>query len=588
MVILKTATANNCSIKLHMVAVIGFLSFLWACNSSDKEELTPTTSNPTEEIKPAVDPPLAHTIGFFMADWQAKNFTAPSYTNATAPAAASYTVTVDASSVITKVPRSIAGENSNLWMSQIITEPVLMTHLKNLNPHIIRFPGGSISDVFFWNAPKNTPPVDAPAQLTNADGTKANLPYWYGKNTESWTFSVDNYYQMLQQTGSQGIITINYGYARYSTATNPVAAAAHLAADWVRYDNGRTKYWEIGNENFGDWEAGYRIDRSLNKDGQPEYLTGELYAQHFKVFADSMKQAAQKIGKTIYIGAVLYDGPPQSWHTNTVRTWNAGLLPKAGNNPDYYIVHNYYTPFNQQTNASNILASAATETKRLMDFVKQEVQSAGLSEKPLALTEWNIFAVGLKQQSSYINGMHGVMVLGEALKNKYGLTSRWDLANGWNNGDDHGLFNQGDESDGVSKWNPRAAFYYFYFFKKFLGDRLVSSGIATNPGIETYASTFTSGEVGVTLVNRTTSAQTVEVKINDFKVGNRFYWYTLTGGTDNGEFSRKVFVNGKGPSGAAGGPADYATLNANSSSTQNGIKITLPARSVVNLAVEKK
>jgi hypothetical protein len=78
---------------------------------------------------------------------------------------------------------------------------------------------------------------------------------------------------MLQQTGNKGMITVNYGYARYGTSDDPVAAAAHLAADWVRYDNGRTKYWEIGNENAGSWEADYRIDQSKNKDGQPEFIT---------------------------------------------------------------------------------------------------------------------------------------------------------------------------------------------------------------------------------------------------------------------------------------------------------------------------
>ena len=95
-------------------------------------------------------------------------------------------------------------------------------------------------------------------------------------NNDSWTCSVDKYYQMLQQTGNEGMITINYGYARYGTSANPVAAAAHLAADWVRYDNGRTKYWEIGNENHGTWEAGYRIDLSQNKDGQPEIINGTV------------------------------------------------------------------------------------------------------------------------------------------------------------------------------------------------------------------------------------------------------------------------------------------------------------------------
>src|SRR5437773_6148531 len=130
---------------------------------------------------------------------------------------------------------------------------------------------------------------------------------------------------MLQQTGNTGMIIINYGYARYGTGPKPAETAAHLAADWVRYDNGRTKYWEIGNENYGDWETGYRIDVTKNKDGQPEYVTGDLYGKHFKIFADSMRKAAQEIGKTIYLGAVTAEAAPQSWETNTRKTWNTGL-----------------------------------------------------------------------------------------------------------------------------------------------------------------------------------------------------------------------------------------------------------------------
>ncbi len=64
------------------------------------------------------------------------------------------------------------------------------------------------------------------------------------------------------------MITVNYGYARYGKSQNPVAVAAHLAAEWVRYDKGRTAYWEIGNENAGSWEAGYQINLADNK-GRP-------------------------------------------------------------------------------------------------------------------------------------------------------------------------------------------------------------------------------------------------------------------------------------------------------------------------------
>jgi hypothetical protein len=182
--------------------------------------------------------------------------------------------------------------------------------------------------------------------------------------------------------------------------------------------------------------------------------------------------------------------------------------------------------------------------------------------------------------------MHAAILLGEAIKNKYGLTSRWDLANGWANGNDHGLFNIGDEP-GVSKWNPRPAFYYMYYFQKMIGDRMLPTSIIGG-NLMTYASSFTSGEKGVILVNKSTSAQIVLVTLENAKAGNRFYWYTLTGGSDNGEFSRKVFVNGRGSSELSGGPAtEYTTLKPYSASTTGGIKFGMPARSVVYLVIDK-
>src|SRR5437763_327162 len=86
--------------------------------------------------------------------------------------------------------------------------------------------GNGIGDVYFWNADPNVPPSDAPDSLLDQNGTKTPSGFWYGKNTASWTASLENYYSMLQQTGNQGIITVNYGYARYGTGANPVAAAA--------------------------------------------------------------------------------------------------------------------------------------------------------------------------------------------------------------------------------------------------------------------------------------------------------------------------------------------------------------------------
>ncbi len=189
---------------------------------------------------------------------------------------------------------------------------------------------------------KNAKPADAPDTLVDANGNKFKNGYWFGKSTDNWTLSLDNYYSMLQQTGNQGIITINYSYARYGIGLDPVATAVHLSADWVRYDNGRTKYWEVGNESNGTWQTGYRIETTKNKDGQPEIISGDLYGQHYMVFKDSIMKAAQEIGNTIYVGEQLLEQEPASWSTATDKLWNTGVLSKAGSAADYYIIHSYF------------------------------------------------------------------------------------------------------------------------------------------------------------------------------------------------------------------------------------------------------
>jgi hypothetical protein len=213
------------------------------------------------------------------------------------------------------------------------------------------------------------------------------------------------------------------------------------------------------------------------------------------------------------------------------------------------------------------------------------VAQAGLTAKPLALTEWNIFAEGSKQQVSYVNGMHAAIVLGELLKNKYGLASRWDLANGWSDGNDHGMFSQGDEP-GVPRWNPRAVFYYMYFFQKYFGDQMVDATVTGNPNVLAYASKFSSGQTSVVLINKSATEQTVSLDIKNFGFGSRYYYHSLTGGSDNGEFSLKVFVNNLGPLFSSGGPSDFKTIKPYSSLIGGGVRITSPPKSVQYVLIE--
>jgi Secretion system C-terminal sorting domain len=524
--------------------------------------------------------------GFFLNDHAERTFTVPLSTPAEkTDKATTVDITVHFSDVITPVSKYLFGNNANIWMTQMVDQPALMNNITKLKPNIIRFPGGSLSGVYFWNAQKNQPPADAPAQIWDGStSTFKDAGYWYGKNTEGWTLSVENYYLMLQQTGNTGMITTNYDYARYSSAKDPVASAAHHAAEWVRYDNGRTKFWEVGNESNGTWQPAFRINQAANQDGQPPVMSGELYGKHFKVFADSMRKAATEIGKTIYIGAQLLEKVPESWQNDTDKNWNTGVFQATGNSPDYYIIHSYYTPYHTNANAAEILSTASTVTQNMMTYLHQGMAAAGVSKKPIALTEYNIFSTGSKQQASFINGMHTTIVLAELIKNKYGMAARWDLANGWENGNDHGMFSQGD--DGTAKWTPRATFYYMHYFQKYFGDQMVNTSLNGSAEVLAYASRFSSGESGIVLVNKGTTEQVANIAIENFGFGDNYYIYALTGGADNGEFSLKVSVNGNQPSQAIGGPSYFESIPAWAIPIQGGIKVRLQPRSVQFVVVE--
>jgi hypothetical protein len=492
--------------------------------------------------------------GCFLVDYHTKTAVLPPYEDhKQIDLFPTVTITVDCTDTLAKVSKYIYGNNANPYMTQMVTEPDLLANISKLSPNIIRYPGGNLSSVFFWNSFKDQPPSDAPEKIADADGNLIDAGYWYGKNSESWTLSLDNYYDMLSRTNSTGIITINYGYARYGTGPNPAITAAHHAADWVRYDNGHTKYWEIGNESGGPWQSGYRINMAANQDGQPEIITGALYGEHFKIFVDSMKKAASETGHIIYIGAQLLQYDATNSYNPPDRTWNQGFFSKAGNKADFFIVHNYYTPYNENSTPSVILNSGQTETINMMEFLKSNTAANNVDMKPLALTEWNIFAIGSKQACSFINGMHAALVLGELIKQQYGQASRWNLANGYSNGDDQGMFNNRDEP-GVPNWNPQPAFFYMYYFQKFFGDHVLKSTVTSNRNVVCYTSSFASEEIGLVIINKGTMGQMIRIKIPGFSYGERYYMYTLTGGTDNGSFSQKVYVNNHTPDNLTGGP----------------------------------
>lgn len=487
------------------------------------------------------------------------------------PSAPTVTVTLTADT-LGKISKYVFGNALAVWIGNVTGEAKFVKNTQLLNPSLIRFPGGSWSNMFFWDGA----PSDVPDSAYDSSGKRVKFYAISGKN--DWPTTTDNYYKLRQQTGSQGLITVNYGYARYGLSGDPVAQAAHHAAEWVRYDNGRTKFWEIGNENAGPWEVGWKINTKTNKDGQPEIITGKLYGQHFRVFADSMRAAANEVGAKIYIGAQVlhYDGTT-SWNS-VDKTWNAGVFSEVGDAADFYVMHNY---FGTDANAQNLLTVASTEPKKNISFIQQDIANKKGFQKPVAITEYNINYNSANETMgrSFVNGMQATILFNELIKNKFGLGARWLLATG-----EDAMFYLGDNNS--LRWQPRPDFYYAYYQQRFTGDHVISA-TSTNTNILAYASRFASGETGVVIVNKGKTKQVVKIDPKMIGVGNQYYNYSLTGGTDNGDFSLFVSINGVGATGTQWGPREtIETIPANAFSIDEAVKLEVPAMSVQFIMLE--
>ena len=241
-------------------------------------------------------------------------------------------------------------------------------------------------------------------------------------------------------------------------------------------------------------------------------------------------------------------------------------------------MHNY---FGTAATVDNLLSAAVTEPKKNIEFIKQDISNKKAYSKPVALTEYNMNSnsanttIGI----SYINGMQEVILFNELIKNNFGLSARWLLATG-----ETGMFYQGTNSSLL--WQARPEFYYAYYQQHFTGDHVISA-TSNNTSILAYASRFASGETGIVVVNRGTTARVVKINPTNIGIGDKYYLYSLTGGIDNSNFSLKVSVNGVDPEGTQWGPREeLVNIPAKAYSTDESIVFNSPGRSVQYIMVD--
>ncbi|QYC45456.1 Endoglucanase E-4 precursor [Nonomuraea coxensis DSM 45129] len=378
-------------------------------------------------------------------------------------------VTVNARAALATVPETGIGTNHAIWDSNLGTDATADT-LKAAGVKLLRYPGGSYSDIYHW-------------ETHTAPGG------YVAPNTD-----FDTFMRGVRRTGAQAMVTANYG-----TGTAAEAAA------WVRQANVTKgygiKYWEIGNENYGNGHYGSAWEADDHADKSPAE-----YARHVVAYADAMKA----VDPTIKIGAVLTT--PANWPDAIVGegddgSWNKVVLSAAGSKIDFVILHWYPGALDRAGHVPDMI--------RLTREQLAAYAGAGADRIGIAMTEFNTGS-----SSNGTNTQPGALAAADAyatlLANGVFTVDWWNVHNGigtvtevegHTDYGDFGLLSSGTcTADGSvcepALNTPFAPYYALQMVSRFArpGDQFVRAA-TDQPKVTAHAARRPNGDLAVMLVN---------------------------------------------------------------------------------------
>jgi Cellulose binding domain/Fibronectin type III domain len=304
----------------------------------------------------------------------------------TAAPAAPVNVTVNDAEGLGTIPSTAYGLNSAVWDSQM-NAPQVQGLLQQAGVEMLRYPGGSYGDIYNWQ--DNTAPGGYVAPGTG----------------------FDSFMGTVRKIGAQPILIANYG-----------SGTPQEAAGWVQYANVTkgygVKYWEIGNEIYGNgyYGNGWETDDHASK-------SPATYAANVVQYAAAMKA----VDPSIKVGAVLT--LPGNWPDSVVGAgdsgdWNKTVLSDAGGAIDFVIVHWYPSP----TGAAAMLNEPAQVAGELAQL-RQEIDAYAGRSGPgiqIAMTETNSGT----DTDTQPDALFGADTYLTALENGVFTVDWWDTHNG--------------------------------------------------------------------------------------------------------------------------------------------------------------
>ncbi|MCS7190375.1 MAG: hypothetical protein NZ843_02095 [Fimbriimonadales bacterium] len=425
-------------------------------------------------------------------------------------------VTVNFNAVGRTITKPMLGINVACW-DWFLTTPARRALLKQLNPGLMRYPGGSISNEYDWRTNRNRRTGDT-----------------YGTNT-------DGFLSVANELGAEEIICVNYG-----------SGTPQEAADWVHYANiqrnGGVRYWAIGNENYGSWEH----------DTHPNRHDAHTYA-HFARDAIQLMKAVDPTIKVGVVGVFTETEYPQRFSVVNPRTgqsrngWTPVLLNRLsslGVVPDFFDVHHYPQQPGREDDAF-LLDDPRTWSEiipQMRQILRDYLGAAGDSVL-IFLTENNSVAYNPgKQTTSMVNALYLADSWARAILAGADAYVWWDLHNsaetgnnnsallyGWRNWGDYGLVAAGYPPGAGDPLNtPYPTFFAFQLITRFArpGDTLLATQ-CNNPMLSVYAVRTPNGKGRLLVVNKMRStAITAEIRVQGLRPDSSVHWFYYSGAQD--------------------------------------------------------
>ncbi len=493
-------------------------------------------------------------------------------------------ITIDPATPIEYIYPTQFGNNAGVWMGDnALLSQEAFDRLSAIDIPFIRFPGGSTSDIYAWNASYNDDagqPIGHPQYIIDLGNDNFN---------NGWAVDTYEFLDWAERLGTLPLITVNHGLA----VEEDTATAAALAADWVEYANAPNdgsnpngginwaarraadghpapfdvQYWTVGNEVFGPWEVGYLPD-------------GADYAANFNVIYDAMKA----VDPDIYIGIVGGFETHASWFVQVLQA------PGAADRMDFIDVHNYYhyasagsLPLVNEISAEGILdlVDIIGQNRAELDSMIAAHTTHAPGAIPYYYGEFNGTNGVNYHHVQLVNALFYAEALGEMIINQFVGVAKWDIYNGWaaNTEGDMGMLARNHPT--VPDHTPYPSYYPYYFYQVNFGDRLLASS-SSDDDVKVYASQFTAdGNVGLIIVNET-AAKTATLDLGAFTAGDVNGW-SLTGG-DLDQFA--VTLNGVANGYTHGGPLlEDVTPYHTDANASNTLTVALDPFSVTSLVL---